>query len=129
MQKNFLVLICFFTSVLGLILIYIAAINIKPVEIEISQITSDLIGRGVSTEGTIKQKKLHVDGHMFLVISDGKSDIQVPIFASLMNDLKKNNITESNFKINKPISINGLVDEYNGQLEILPKKASDINLK
>jgi DNA/RNA endonuclease YhcR with UshA esterase domain len=129
MQKNFLVLICFFTSILGLVLIYIAAINIKPVEIEISQITSDLIGRSISTQGTIKQKKLHADGHMFLVISDSKSDIQVPIFASLMNDLKKNNITENDFKINKPISVNGLVDEYNGQLQVLPRKVSDINLR
>jgi DNA/RNA endonuclease YhcR with UshA esterase domain len=66
---------------------------------------------------------------MFLVISDGKSDIQVPIFVSLMNDLKNVNLTEGNFKVNKKISVTGLVDEYNGQLEVLPRKVSDINLK
>jgi len=128
MKKNFLVLISFLTSVIGLILIYIAAINIQPVEIKISQINSDLIGRSVSTQGTITQKKLHSDGHMFLVISDDESDIQVPIFSSMMNDLKKENITESDFKIDEIISVTGLVDEYRGQLQILPRKTSDIKL-
>jgi len=128
MQKNFLVLISFLTSVIGLILIYIAALNIQPVEIEITQINSDLIGRTVSTRGIITQKKLHSDGHMFLVISDDESDIQVPIFSSLMNNLKKENITESDFKINEIISVTGLVDEYRGQLQILPRKTSDIKI-
>jgi DNA/RNA endonuclease YhcR with UshA esterase domain len=128
MQKNFLVLISLSTSVIGLILIYIAALNIQPVEISISQINSDLIGRSVSTKGIITQKKLHSDGHMFLMISDGESDIQVPVFSSLMNDLEKENITESDFKINETISINGMVDEYRGQLQILPRKTSDIKI-
>jgi DNA/RNA endonuclease YhcR with UshA esterase domain len=128
MQKNFLTLICFLTSVVGLILIYIAAINIKPVEIKISQVNSELIGRSVSIQGIITQKNLHSEGHVFLMISDDESDIQVPIFSSLMNDLKKENITESDFKINEAISVTGLVDEYRGQLQILPRKTSDIKI-
>jgi len=128
MQKNFLTLICFLTSVVGLILIYIAAINIKPVEIKISQVNSELIGRSVSIQGIITQKNLHSEGHVFLMISDDESDIQVPIFSSLMNDLKKENITESDFKINEAISVTGLIDEYRGQLQILPRKTSDIKI-
>jgi len=128
MPKKFLGLVCFFTSVIGLVLIYIAAINLQPVEIKISQISSDLIGRSISTRGIITQKRLHSAGHMFLVISNDNSEIQVPIFSSLMNDLKKENITESDFKINETISVTGLVDEYMGQLQILPRKTSDIKL-
>jgi DNA/RNA endonuclease YhcR with UshA esterase domain len=128
MQKNFLTLICLLTSVVGLILIYIAAINIEPVEIKISQITTDLIGRSVSTQGIIKEKTLHPDGHMFLVISDGNSDIQVPIFSSLMKDLKNENLTEEDFEVGKKISVTGLVDEYKNNLQILPRKTSDIKL-
>jgi DNA/RNA endonuclease YhcR with UshA esterase domain len=128
MQKNFLALISFLTSVLGLILIYIAAINIKPVQIEISQITPDLIGRSVSIQGIIKEKKIHTEGHMFLVISDGESDIQVPIFSSLMKDLKNENLTEVDFEVNRKFSVTGLVDEYNGNLQVLPRKTSDIKL-
>ena len=128
MQKNFLALISLITSVVGLILIYIAAINIKPVEIKISQINPDLIGRTVSTQGTIKQKNLHTDGHMFLTISDGKSNIQVPIFSSLMKDLKSVNLTEEDFEVNKIISVTGLVDEYRGDLQILPRKTSDVKI-
>jgi DNA/RNA endonuclease YhcR with UshA esterase domain len=128
MQKNFLVLISFSTSIIGLILIYIAATNIKPVEIKITQINSDLIGRSVSTQGIIKEKELHSDGHMFLTISDGNSDIQVPIFSSLMKDLKDENLTEESFKINEKIFVIGLVDEYRGNLQILPRKTSDIKL-
>ena len=128
MGKNILVLISFFTSALGLILIYIAAVNIKPVEIKVSQINSDLIGRTVSTQGIITQKRLHSEGHMFLMISDGESDIQIPIFSSLMNDLEKENITELDFKINETILVSGLVDEYRGQLQILARKTSDIKI-
>jgi len=128
MQKNFLTLICFLTSVVGLILIYIAAINLKPIEIKISQITPEFIGRSVSIQGIITQKNIHSEGHVFLMISDDESDIQVPIFSSLMNDLKKENITESDFKINEAISVTGLIDEYRGQLQILPRKTSDIKI-
>jgi DNA/RNA endonuclease YhcR with UshA esterase domain len=128
MQKNFLTLICFLTSIVGLILIYIAAINIRPVETKISQITTDLIGRSVSTQGIIKEKRLHTDGHMFLVISDGNSDIQVPIFSSLMKDLKDENLTEEDFQVDEKIYVTGLVDEYNSNLQVLPRKTSDIKL-
>jgi DNA/RNA endonuclease YhcR with UshA esterase domain len=43
--------------------------------------------------------------------------------------LKKNNVTENDFKVNKQISVNGLVGEYKGQLQIVPRKVSDIKLK
>ena len=128
MAMNILVFASLFTSLIGLILIYIAAINIKPVEIKINQINSDLIGRSVSTEGKIVEKKLHSEGHMFLIISDDDSEIQVPIFSSLMNDLNKENITELNFEINGTISVIGLIDEYRGQLQILSRKTSDIKI-
>ena len=128
-RKNILIFWFLFTSFLGLILIYIAALNLQPVKIEVSQITPELIGRSVSTSGKITQKTPNPSGHLFLVISDNKTSIQVPIFVSLMNDLKKNNITENDFKINKIITINGLVGEYRGQLQVLPRKVSDIKLK
>ncbi len=128
MTKNILILISFFTSVIGLILIYIAAINIKPVEIKINQINSDLIGRSVSTQGIITQKKLHSEGHLFLMLSDEGYEIQVPIFSSLMKDLMKENMTEANFEIDEMISVTGLVDEYRDQLQILPRKTSDIKI-
>jgi DNA/RNA endonuclease YhcR with UshA esterase domain len=128
-KKNILIFWFLFTSFLGLILIYIAAINLQPVEIEISKITPELIGRMVLISGKITQKTPNPSGHLFLVISDDKSKIQVPIFVDLMNDLKKNNITEDDFEINKLIYVNGLVGEYKGELEVLPRKVSDINLK
>lgn len=128
-KKNILIFWFLFTSFLGLILIYIAAINIQPMKIEISQITPELIGRMVLITGKITQKTPISGGHLFLVISDNESNIQVPIFVSLMNDLKNNNITENDFKINKFISVNGLVGEYRGQLQIVPRKVTDINLK
>jgi DNA/RNA endonuclease YhcR with UshA esterase domain len=128
-RKNILIFWFLFTSFLGLILIYIAAINLQPINIGINQITSELIGRMVLTSGKISQKTPNPSGHLFLVISDDKSSIQVPIFVSLMNDLKKNNVTENDFKVNKQISVNGLVGEYKGQLQIVPRKVSDIKLK
>ena len=128
-KKNILVLWFLFTSFLGLILIYVAALNLQPLKIEISKITPELIGRMVFTSGKITQKTPNPSGHLFLVISDNKTNIQVPIFVSLMNDLKKNNITENNFKVNKVISVNGLVGEYRGQLQVVPRKITDMTIK
>ena len=121
----FLSLVC---SLIGLFLIYIATINLQPREIEISDITPELIGRTVTTHGIIVYKKVHPEGHVFLTLSDNKTKIQVPLFAGYMNSLKERNLTEKDFKPGEKLIVSGLVDEYKGSLQIIPRKLSDVKL-
>lgn len=128
LKGNILIVICFTLSVTGLLLIYVAALNIKPMEMKISEINFELIGRSVTTSGNIIYKKEHTAGHLFLTISDGKSNIQVPLFAGFMTSLNSNGINSNDFKVGRTISVSGLIDEYQGSLQIIPRKPEDIKL-
>jgi len=128
MAKNILVLICLLTSVIGLALIYIAAINLQPTQIELKDITPELVGRSVSTTGKIVYRKTHDAGHLFLTISDDDTKIAVPLFAGYLNDLKEVGLTEDDFYEGVEISVSGLVDEYQGQLQIIPRRKDNIKI-
>jgi DNA/RNA endonuclease YhcR with UshA esterase domain len=127
-RQNKLVLICLFSSAAGLVLIYFAAINIQPSIIKMSEIDSQLIGKTVKTTGYIIYKNNHPAGHVFLTIGDGQSKIQVPLFAVFVNSLNENDVSVDDFRKGVRISVTGLVDEYKGQLQILPRKPNDIKI-
>jgi len=128
MVKNILVWVCLFTSVIGLVLIYIAAINLEPKQIELKDITPELVGRSVLSSGEIVYRKTHEAGHLFLTISDDDTKIEVPLFAGFMNTLKEVNLTEDDFEVGTRISVSGLIDEYQGQLQIIPRRKDDIRI-
>jgi DNA/RNA endonuclease YhcR with UshA esterase domain len=128
MEKNFLILICFFTSVIGLILIYIATINIEPKQIDLKDLNHELVGRSVTTTGKIVYKKSHEAGHLFLTVSENKTKIQIPLFSGFMSILNEHGLTENDFSIGSEILVSGLVDEYQGQLQIIPRRENDIEI-
>lgn len=127
-KGNFLKILCLSTSTLGLFLIYLAARNVQPQRIELEEINSQLIGKSVTVEGKIVYKKYHPAGHLFLSLSDGKQVIQVPIFSSLMEELTKKGFSVEDFSQDRKIKVTGLIGEYNGQLQIVPRKVEDISL-
>ena len=45
-----------------------------------------------------------------------------------MNRLKEKGMTEKDFSIGDKLIITGLVSEYKGQLQIIPRKVEDIRL-
>jgi len=94
----------------------------------INDVTPELIGRSISTSGKIVYKNLHPAGHLFLTISDNRTKIQVPLFVGFMNDMEEAGIKEENFKLGSLLSVFGLVDEYKGQLQIIPRKVEDIKI-
>jgi DNA/RNA endonuclease YhcR with UshA esterase domain len=128
MAKNILVLICLLTSAIGLALIYIATINLQPTQIELKDVNPELVGRSVFTTGEIVYRRTHDAGHLFLTISDDDTKIAVPLFAGYLNDLKEVGITEDDFQVGTEISVSGLVDEYQGQLQIIPRRKDDVKI-
>ena len=128
MAKNILVIISLLTSVIGLVLIYIAAINLEPKQIELKDITPELVGRSVLTTGEIVYMRSHDAGHLFLTISDGDTEIAVPLFAGYLNTLKEVGLAEDDFYVGAEISVSGLVDEYEGQLQVIPRRVNDVKI-
>jgi len=63
-----------------------------------------------------------------LTISDDDTKIAVPLFAGYLNDLKDVGLTEDDFYEGVEISVSGLVDEYQGQLQIIPRRKDDIKI-
>lgn len=128
LSKNFLLILSLFTSIVGLILIYFASVNIEPQKIEISDITADLEGRRIVTTGYLVEKREHEDGHLFLTISDSKTKIQVPLFSDYMKSLNEIGITEEDFQLNDKISVKGVIENYKGRLQIMPKSLDDVKI-
>ncbi|MEM5883088.1 MAG: OB-fold nucleic acid binding domain-containing protein [Candidatus Aenigmatarchaeota archaeon] len=81
----------------------------------------------MKTEGKIVYANFHPSGHLFLTITDGKKKLQVPLFSSFMEKLKER-ISEEELKEGRTISITGIVSEYKGELQIIPRKVEDIKV-
>lgn len=128
LKENTLTLVCLLSSLSGLALVYIAAINIEPRQLPLSEITFELVGRSVETSGYISYKSEHPNGHVFLTINDGDAAVQVPLFAGYMNALEKNGIDEGDFRKGDVIAVRGLIGEYRDQLQIIPRTADDIKI-
>lgn len=126
--KNQINLISLLSSLVGLILIYYATTNIEPQQMSINDITADMEGRKVSIAGLLVDKRLHEDGHLFLTISDRTSNMQVPLFADFMKNLEQIGITDKDFRIKSKISVDGIVENYRGSLQIIPRNLGDIKI-
>ena len=127
-MKNPITTLSLVCSLIGLMLIYVAAINIKPKFVELSEVNYEMIGRSVTTTGYITYVRRHPSGHVFLTISKGNSKVQVPLFAGFLKSLEKYGIDSKDFKKGKKLEISGLVSEYRGMLQIIPRKPEDVRL-
>ncbi len=67
-KNNKLVLICLLSSIMGIVLIYVAAIKMQPTLVELEEISPTFIGKTVTTEGYVSYKSSHPAGHLFLTI-------------------------------------------------------------
>ncbi len=127
LNKNKLILLSLFSSLFGIFLIYIASSQSKPLETKIDEISQDLIGKTISTSGYIVDKKVSSTGHIFLTISQNKATIEVPLFKNFLDKMREERMN-TNFRINQKIFVQGVVDEYKGKLQIIPRKTSDIKI-
>jgi len=117
------------STVIGISLIYYVATKVESAQLSINEITSDMVGRSVTTSGYVSYKSIHPDGHIFLTLSDGqKNKISVPLFAGFVAELRKNHFSINSIQKGTQLQISGVVDEYKGQLQVVPRKVSDIKI-
>jgi len=108
-------------SLVGISLLFYISKNSKPNFVPIKEIDSTYIGKTITTTGRIVSIT-YSKGNIFLTIYDKNSSINVPIFSNVAKYL------DINLKKGQKISVSGIVDEYKGKLQIVPRKASDIKV-
>ncbi len=119
-MKVFLV-INIIVAIIGLCLLFYASKNSQPAYISIKEIDSTYIGKTISTKGEIVYVSYN-KGHVFLKIREENSTIDVPIFSNIAKFL------DIELRKGETISVTGIVDEYKGKLQIIPRKTSDIKV-
>lgn len=98
-------------SMIGLFLLFIISSAMEPAEVGIKEIGYDDVGRYVRVRGIVSSVYYHPDGHVFLTLRDLEGKIKVVIFSDVARDLE---LRESDI-----ITINGFVDYYHGELELI----------
>ena len=125
-MKNYILLVPF--SIAGLISLFFVAKTSVPQKSSLGEIDSSSVGKTVSITGRIVFKKVHPAGHIFLTISDGNARIQIPLFSGYLKNLERNGISSYDFKMGTTITVTGLVEEYKGNIQIIPRKVGDIKI-
>ncbi|MBI2545296.1 MAG: hypothetical protein HYW22_01700 [Candidatus Aenigmarchaeota archaeon] len=80
LSKKILLITSLSISLLGLILIYAASLNVHPQKISITDITSDMEGRKIITTGYIVEKRDNPDGICSLQSLMGKRKFKFRYF-------------------------------------------------
>jgi DNA/RNA endonuclease YhcR with UshA esterase domain len=108
-------------AIFGICLLFCLAKTSKPNFVPLNEIDSTYIGKTISTSGRIVYVNYN-KGNIFLTIYDKNSSINIPIFSNVAKYLNVN------FKKGQKIVVSGMVDEYKGKLQIIPRKVSDIKV-
>lgn len=125
LNKKFTIVICGLCSLVGLFLIYYISILTTPDELKIESIKPDIVGHFISTEGTIVSRTKTKAGHLFLTLQDGEGKLDVVMFSTFLN---KEKVDSSKMIKGVRLAIKGILGEYKGELQIVPKKSSDVKV-
>lgn len=119
MKDSLILKICFITSIIGLVTIYIGTSLTEAKKVEISEINERDIGRLVKVKGKVSWKYFSKKGNLFFKLKENNEEIKIVIFKDLIDRL---GIKEENVKKGKSISVLGIVKEYEGKIEIIPER-------
>ena len=95
--------------------------NDSTIPVDIETINTDMKDKIVVIEGNITNINKHKNGHLFLTVSDSTGEILVPIFADKQ-------INHSLLITDKKYRFKGKVEEYEGNLEVIPEIQDDVVL-
>ena|SRR3990172_10340167 len=128
-RKHLFLIVSAISAIVGISLIFYAATKIEPAQIRIRDITSEMVGSSVTAAGFITLKTVHPDGHIFLTLSDdNQNKIAVPLFAGFVSELRSSRFNTNRLQKGTELEVTGIVDEYKDQLQIIPRKSSDIKI-
>ncbi len=111
------------SSIAGILLLYVSAAHMKPSLTPISKVDEDFVGLSTKVSGKVIDIRGASEGHLFLKIKDESGGvITVPIFSKINSKLEKQ------VELLDNIEVQGKVENYEGQLEIIPKKPESVQI-
>ena len=116
-EKNLLKL-CLTCSILGLVILFIGVQYVEARVMYVGEIGEKEIGNLVSVKGRV-YSRYYTGEHMFFTLKDKTGEIKVVVFE---NTIKRLGIEPGEIKNGLEISIEGVVERYKGELEILPER-------
>ena len=119
MNNRLLIYLSLASSVIGLVIVYIAANNVQLPAVLIGKIVYDDIGKNVKVCGEVDSLSVSKSKHTFFDIVDSSGRINVVVFNSSAEKLQPYSLKDDD-----TICVSGQVGEYNDRLEILPKEIS-----
>lgn len=124
MKDKTLYKICIAISFIGILLLYTVTYVTAPSFVEIENIDNNHIGSNVRTRGEVVEKHITEEGHMFFDLEDGEHNIDVVIFES---HVESYSISPEEIPKNSYLEIEGEVDIYRDDLQIIPRKIEIID--
>ena len=114
-KENAIIFALLILTVAGLSLIYYSISLTESAETEIANLENFPKGSLVKIAGEISKLSKSKTGNIYWTVDDGTGSITIPLLGSIADvyrDITKNSL----------VSVTGLVSEYNGELEIMPKE-------
>lgn len=118
MKESSLNRYCLIGAVAGILLLYAYSFVGFQKEIDISSIDSSMAGSTVNVSGRVQDAYFHKDGHVFFTLDDGTGGIKVVIWKDVAMQLEL--MGSSRIRNNKSLNIEGKVEKYKDELELVP---------
>jgi len=122
MNEKQLIRISILGSVITLILIFIFVSSINPVNVKIGDIGVNDAGKTVNITGVIRNLNMK-NGNVFFTLSDETGEIQIVLWSNVMKELEIKGVNQTSLKDGMSINMEGTIDIYKGQLQIVPAKS------
>lgn len=122
MEEKLLFKISIGCALIGLAILFWVSINLELATNKIGEITIEDLGKNVKVCGKIASKFESETNHIFLRLQDYTGNIDVVIFNSTAEKMKRLGIDPYQLKKYGSICVIGNVEEYKERLEIIAKK-------
>jgi hypothetical protein len=116
MEDSHLLALAVATALAGLGVLYFAAAGFEPEVVGVAELDEGYMGRMVHIEGVVSRVKEYNKSMAFFLEQNG-SEVQVYMFFKLP------------VEVNQSVGVYGEVQEYNGELEVVPARVEDIVFK
>jgi exonuclease VII large subunit len=123
MDDKKIIRLCLIGSVLSIIVLYFAVLQVGSRNVNVGEITGNLAGNVVNVTGEVSNLYLHKNGHIFFNLKDLEDKIRVVIWESDVEQLSYSGVNITGIKNGDKIQIVGTVEMYQGQPEIIPVRA------
>lgn len=117
MKERSLLLLSLACSFLGLLGLYLISLWIELPQIKVAEVTPELVGQSTRLCGELSWKYVQQRGHVFFRLSDETGSIKVVVFNSSAKQLGAYELKEG-----QRVCVVGRIDEYKGELEIIPAR-------